>query len=66
MHIHHKTSKRRLATIDHAMAAVALFVLASFLGIIVVKVARIDLTIVIGIGVALVGYDLWRQLAPRR
>ncbi|WP_175544525.1 hypothetical protein [Mesorhizobium sp. YR577] len=48
------------------MAAVALFVLASFLGIIVVKVARIDLTIVIGIGVALVGYDLWRQLAPRR
>lgn len=39
---------------------------ASFFGIIVIFVPRIDLSIIILIGLALVGYDLWDQLFRRR
>jgi hypothetical protein len=51
---------------DRIIAAVALAVLAGFLGIVAIKVGRTDLTAVIGIGLALAAYDLWRQLRPRR
>jgi hypothetical protein len=52
--------------LDRVVSVVALAVLAGYLSIVMVKVGRADLTIAIGIGLALCGYDLWRQLKPRR
>jgi hypothetical protein len=51
--------------LNRVMAVFALALFAGFLGIVVVRVSRVDLTIVIGIGLALAGCDLWRQLKPR-
>lgn len=39
---------------------------ASFFGIIMIFVPRVDLSIIILIGLALVAYDLWDQLFRRR
>ena len=41
-------------TLDRVMAVFALAVLAGYLGIVMVRVGRIDLTVAIGIGLALV------------
>ena len=48
------------------MALLAMAALAGFFGVVVVKLARIDLTIAALIGLGLVGYDLWLQLGPGR
>jgi len=47
------------------MALLALVIFAGFLGIVVVKVGRIDLTVAAVVGLTLAGYDLWTQLKPR-
>jgi hypothetical protein len=51
---------------DFLFAFLAFAAFAAFMGIVAVKVARFDLSIVIAIGIALVVCDLWSQLAPRR
>jgi len=47
-------------------ALLAFLCLAAFLGIVLLRVPRVDLAGAISIGIALVGYDLWSQLKPRR
>ncbi len=47
-----------------ALIAFALFV--TFFAILAFSVKRLDMGIVIAIGIGLAGYDLWRQLQPRR
>lgn len=52
--------------LDFLFAFLAFAAFAAFMGIVAVKVARVDLSIVIAIGLGLVIYDLWWQLGPRR
>ncbi|MEW9806048.1 hypothetical protein [Mesorhizobium marinum] len=52
--------------IDRLLALIAFAAFAGFLGIVAVKVARVDLSVIIAIGIALVAYDLWSQRAPKR
>jgi hypothetical protein len=47
-------------------ALLAFLCLAAFFGIMLYRVPRLDLAGAILIGIALVGYDLWSQLKPRR
>ncbi|WP_165779540.1 hypothetical protein [Mesorhizobium sanjuanii] len=51
---------------DRILALLAFALFAVFLGIVGLSVKRIDLLTVLAIGIALAGYDLWRQLKPRR
>lgn len=51
---------------DRIMALVALATFIVFAGIMAVKVARLDLGLAIGVGLALVVYDIWSQLFARR
>lgn len=47
-------------------ALLAFLCLAAFFGIMLFRVPRLDLAGAILIGIALVGYDLWSELKPRR
>ena len=51
---------------DRFFALLALAVFLAFMSIVAVKIARVDLFMAIGIGVALVCYDVWTQLFTRR
>lgn len=53
-------------TIDRLMALLAFALFVAFLAVIMVRVARADLTILIVICLGLAAYDLWRQLRSRR
>lgn len=48
------------------VALLALAALTAFLGVVVVKLARVDLTVAALIGIGLVAYDLWLQIGPGR
>lgn len=50
----------------HVFALAAFAVLIAFLGVFVVRVPRIDLTIVVVVTIVLVTYDLWTELRQRR
>ena len=52
--------------LQRVMALFALAVFVAFLGIVAVRVGRTDLTVVILIGMALAGYDVWSQMFRRR
>jgi hypothetical protein len=49
-------------TRSRIMSALALIALAGFLGILVVKLKRVDLAAMALVGIGLAGYDLWSQL----
>jgi hypothetical protein len=49
-------------TVDRIMALAALVLFAIFLGIVALSVKRVDLFAVCAFGLALAGYDVWRQL----
>ena len=51
---------------DRFMGLLAFAFFLAFVGIVGISVKRVDLMIVIAIVVALVGYDLWLQLRPRK
>jgi hypothetical protein len=51
---------------DRILALLAFALFAVFLGIVGLTVKRVDLLTVLIIGIALAGYDLWRELKPRR
>jgi hypothetical protein len=51
---------------DRIFALVAFAFFLGFLGIVGFSVGRIDLFLAILAGAALVGYDLYTQLGPRR
>lgn len=53
-------------TTERIMALLAFAAFAAFAAIVGFSVKRIDLMIVLGIVVAMVVYDLWSQLGPRR
>ncbi len=44
------------------LALAAFVALVAFLGVFIVRVPRVDLTIVILLAIALVTYDLWTEL----
>jgi len=48
------------------LAGIAVIALLGFYGVMIWFVPRLDLTLAILIGVALVAYDLWTQLFARR
>jgi len=48
--------------VDRLMALLALALFVVFLGIVALSVKRVDLFFACIIGVALAGYDVWRQL----
>jgi len=52
--------------LDRALALLALTAFVVTVGIVAVKVGRLDLAAVIGVTLALVCYDLWRQLFAQR
>jgi uncharacterized membrane protein YdcZ (DUF606 family) len=51
---------------DRILALLAFALFVGFLGIVGLSVKRLDLFIVLAIGLALAAYDLWTQLRPRR
>ncbi len=53
-------------TTDRIMALLAFTAFAAFVAIVGFSVKRVDLVIVLAIVVALVVYDLWLQIGPRR
>lgn len=55
-----------MTNVDRVLAFLAFAVFVGFVAIVGFKVARIDLTIVILLTVALVAYDCWTQLFRRR
>jgi hypothetical protein len=52
--------------LDRIFALLAYAAFLGFIGIVVMKVGRTDLTIASAIGAALAGYDIWSQLFARR
>jgi len=48
------------------LALIAFAAFMVFLGVVLWKVPRLDLSVAILIGVGLVSYDLWTQLGPGR
>lgn len=53
---------------DKLLAALAVIVFVIFLGILALRVPRLDLQIVIGVTILLVLYDIWtefRRMRPR-
>ncbi|MEO9615287.1 MAG: hypothetical protein ABJG86_01510 [Nitratireductor sp.] len=48
--------------VDRIFALLAYALLAGFLGIIAIKVHRIDLYVACLVGLGLAGYDMWRSL----
>jgi hypothetical protein len=55
-----------MMALHRTMALLALAAYVAFLGIVAVRVGRVDLGIVILIGIALAGYDIWSQLFRQR
>ena len=51
---------------DKILAFLAVATFVAFVAIVGVKVARVDLAVVIAITLCLVVYDIWTQLFPRR
>jgi hypothetical protein len=47
-------------------AALAFATFAAFFGILLYKVQRPDLAVAVLLGLGLTGYDVWRQVGPRR
>ncbi len=52
--------------LERGLALLAFLLFAAFLGIIAFSVMRVDLFLACLIGLALVAYDVWRQLFRRR
>ncbi len=48
------------------LALLAFAAFAVFFGVLIGFVPRLDLGVVIAVGLALAAYDLWTQLGPRR
>jgi hypothetical protein len=51
---------------NRILAFIAFITFIAFFGVVVWKVPRVDLTIVVLIGVGLAAYDLWRLLLRGR
>ena len=52
--------------LSRSLALLAAAALIVFFGVVLWKVPRLDLSAAIVLGLALVAYDLWTQLGPRR
>jgi prepilin signal peptidase PulO-like enzyme (type II secretory pathway) len=53
-------------TQNRLFALLAFLCMASFFGVLLRFVPRVDLAVAVTIGLALSAYDLWTQLGPRR
>lgn len=53
-------------TLSRTLAALAFLAFFIFVGVVLWKVPRLDLSIALLIGLGLAGWDLWTQLGPGR
>ena len=51
---------------SNILALLAFAVFVAYLGVLFVRVPRLDLQIVLGVTVLLVIYDMWTEIGPKR